>query len=252
MVNNRNLPLDEGALLDYLLSRFRITPEALREHRMFYNNHFDEYENDIYADVKTRLVHLQNYWEGNLWFNKRYDLFREVYRDFDQIIELGFSLPYMQLEAARRGELLHSPRFVFVDLYQSAIDVTQAILEYLGVVNVEMIKADIQDTSDWQSITKGIIPGKRLFVAIETVEHLSEPDKFWANLKGFKGDHVILSLPIGPAIPSHFLVTETADKARDYVGQHVELMKEQIIAPDAARNEGLDDYKVWIGYGKIR
>jgi hypothetical protein len=50
--------MNKEALLNHLLRKFAVSTADLARHRDYYNNHFTEYENDIYDDVKTRLVHL--------------------------------------------------------------------------------------------------------------------------------------------------------------------------------------------------
>lgn len=241
--------MDKEKLLSYLLERFGVTEDELKAHRLFYNNHFDEYENDVYEDIRTRLVHLQNFWESGLWFNQRYDLLFKHYRSFDQVIELGFSLPYIQM---RSLENKPAPKFLLVDYYQSAIQVAEAILDYLQARDTKLLRADIQSDPGWAGIRANLIEGARLFVAIETVEHLSHPEVLWKNIGHLAGDKMIMSLPVGPAIPSHHLISTSEKQALDYISQYLEVEENQVISPKGNLGRGLDEYKVIIVYGTIK
>ncbi|MBN2585649.1 hypothetical protein JXA59_03340 [Patescibacteria group bacterium] len=242
--------MDRTKLLDYLLGKFSVTENQLKQHRLFYNNHFNEYGNEVYEDVKTRLVHLQNFWDDSLWFNQRYDLLFKKYQDFDQIIELGFSLPYLYLQDDVSG--LKNKPLLLVDHYDSAIQVAKEIVDYLKVSNVQLIKSDIQSKEGWNDIQNKIIDGKRLFVAVETIEHLDQPELFWENIHRFVGDKIILSLPIGPAIPSHNLAMKDDQEALEYLEQYIDVAERQFISPSDKRGEGLDDYKVLIVFGAVK
>jgi len=244
--------MDRSKLLDYLLDKFSITADQLEQHRLFYNGHFDEYGNEVYEDIKTRLVHLQNFWDESFWLNQRYDLLFKKYKGFDQIIELGFSLPYVQLRAEEQREDIRGIKFLLVDYYDSAIRVTREILCYLSIENVQLLKADIQSSAGWDEIKDRLVEGRRLFVAIETVEHLKKSDDFWEHIGRFAGDKIILSLPIGPAIPSHELVMKNDQEALGYIGRYVDIEEKQFIYPATARGEGADEYRLLIVYGTIK
>ena len=240
-------------LINYLLEILSISKVDYDNHRDFYNNHFDEYQNDIYEDPKTRIVHLENFWDDSLWFNKRYELLFRHYKEFDQIIELGFSLPYLQLKADDLGLNLEGKNFLLVDSYKSAIEVSDLVIDYLDVGNVNLVLADIQEDSGWDAINKLVIKdGSRLFVAVETVEHLDRPDVFWDNLSKHSGDGVVISLPVGPAIPSHHLVMDSEKDALDYLSKYINVSESMTISPQAESGRGLDEYKVAIVFGTIK
>lgn len=241
--------MDKEELLDYLLARFGVSAEELMAHRLFYNNHFDQYGNDIYADIKTRLVHLQNFWESDFWFNQRYDLLSRHYESFDQVIELGFSLPYIHMQLPKNKP---TTKFLLVDYYESAIQITDAMLDYLKVNDVKLLRADIQSDSGWASIRQNFIEGGRLFVAIETIEHLSNPEVLWENIRHLKGEKMIMSLPIGPTIPSHQLVFSSEEQALGYIGRYLEVEETQVISSSGSPSRGMDEYKVIIVYGTIK
>jgi len=166
-------------LLDNLMRKFQVSKEEFQKHKDYYNNHFKEYGNEIYQDVKTRLVHLQNFFEIN-WFNKRYNLLFEKYSFFDCIVEVGFGLPYLPLKT-KRSKLKELPSLIYVDMYESAIKVSKEILKNLGT-NADFINGNIEEKKTWEKI-KDNIKGKTLIVAIEVLEHLKNPIGFWENVQ---------------------------------------------------------------------
>jgi hypothetical protein len=186
-------------LLKTLMKKFGVSKKDFDKHKEYYNNHFEDYDNEIYEDVKTRLVHFGNFFDNN-WFNKRYGLLQEKYALFDCIIEVGFGLPYLPLKIKKEEEI-ELPKLVYVDKYSSAIEVSKLILDKLKV-NAKLIKSDIGEMPFWSNL---IIEkrGKTLLVCIEVLEHLKNPEKFWINAKKLNPSKILISLPISPKIPSH-------------------------------------------------
>lgn len=90
-------------LLNRLLNKFKISKKDFEDHKSHYNLNFDKYGNEIYEDVKTRIVHLSNFSEDN-WFNRRYELLFKESLNFDSVVEVGFSLPYLLLISKKRSK----------------------------------------------------------------------------------------------------------------------------------------------------
>jgi hypothetical protein len=230
------------------MKKFKISEEAFKKHKKYYNNQFDKYDNEIYQDIKTRLVHLDNFSERN-WFNKRYNLLFKKYPLFDYIVEVGFGLPYLYLrtEKERLNEL---PSLIYVDIYESALKVSKEIIKNLGR-NADFIKGDIEEEETWDLI-KEKINGKTLLVGIEVLEHLKNPNYFWENAKKLNPSKIIISLPIGPKISSHHSFFLTEKKARDYLEKYIIIEDENIIKPLNKSKRSINEYKDIIVYGKLK
>lgn len=235
-------------LLNHLMKKLQISKEEFEKHKEYYNNHFEEYDNEIYQDVKTRLVHLSNFFEKN-WFNKRYNLLFKKYHLFDCIVEIGFGLPYLSLKI-KKDKLIELPTLIYVDIYKSAINVSKEILKKLGT-KAQFIKGDIEEKKTWETI-KEKIHGEILIVGIEVLEHLREPNYFWKNAKKLKPSKIMVSLPIGPKIPSHNSFFETEKEARDYLEKHMIIEEEELIKPPNKSNKDIDKYKDIIVFGKLK
>jgi len=227
-----------------LLERFNVSKKDFEKHLNYYNNNFDKYDNTIYKDVKTRLVHLKNFSEKN-WFNKRYNLLFKKYNLFDSIIEIGFGLPYLPLKKESNLKNL-----IYVDSYSSAIDVSKEILKKLKSDAV-FIKGDAENKNTWSKIKKRI-NGKKLIVGIEVVEHLKRPDLFWKNAKSIGSSRIIISLPIGPKIPSHTIAFETVKEATKYLSNYMQIEEKEIIKPSKKFKGNLGKYKDLIVFGRLK
>ncbi len=243
--------MNRQELFSYLLNKLSITQEEVDKHRDFYNNHFNEYENDVYLDPKTRLVHLLNYWEENLWFNERFTLLFKHFNNYEVIIDFGYGLPYLAISLAEQNKLSELPKQVFIDKYQSAKDVSKEITSYLKL-DAAFITTSIESTESFDEIKKLNLPNKKLFVALETIEHLDKPEDFWNNLKQFKGNDLIISLPVGPKIPSHTLFFGSTEEVKTYLSSYLEIKDEHIAQPSQQEGRGLDEYKVYSCLGNIK
>ena len=243
--------MDRQKLLAHLLNKLNITESELNKHREFYNNHFNEYENDVYLDPKTRLVHLLNFWEKGLWFNERFTLLFKHFDKYRVLIDFGYGLPYLALSLVENNQLDKLPRQIFIDKYQSAEDVTKEILSYLNL-NATFITESIESKEVFDELEKQALPEEKLFVALETIEHLDKLEEFWNNLKRFSGSDIIISLPVGPKIPSHTLYFKTEEEVRNYLSEYLDIKDEYIAQPQKSEGRDLDQYKVFSCLGTIK
>lgn len=245
------MKMDRSQLVTYLLEKLNLTQTEVDKHREFYNNHFTEYENDVYLDPKTRLVHLLNFFEENLWFNERFNLLFKHYDNYEALIDFGYGLPYLAITLAEKNDSNSLPKQIFVDKYQSAEDVSKEILSYLNL-EATFITKGIESEEVFKDLRALNLPNKKLFVALETIEHLDNPEEFWSNLKDFQGSDFIVSLPVGPKIPSHTLFFNTVEEVREYLSKYLNIKDEHIAQPKGKDGRDLDQYKVFSCLGNIK
>lgn len=238
-------------LLNKLKKTFNLSSKEIEQHREYYNNHFDKYGNEIYEDTKTRFVHLLNFWDRTNWFNKRFNLLFKNYSSFTEIIEIGFGLPYLPLYLKRKNILNTCPHLILIDKYDSARLITEQILKEIKV-HVDIITSDIETENTFREIKKYQKTEDSLLVAIEVVEHLKNPEKFWNLAKKISPKKIIVSLPIGPKISSHNLVFRKELEARKYLKKYIVIEKEELISPKVKNIGKIDDYKSLIVYGKLK
>jgi hypothetical protein len=154
--------MNRDSLFSFLLEKFEISRDEVLSHQEFYNNHFQEYENEVYEDVKTRLVHLLNFWQDGFWFNERFSLLFKHFSEYEAIVDFGYGLPYLSLRLAESDQSSAVPRQVFVDKYQSAETVSREILGYLGQ-KAQFITETIESPKVFEKLSQLNLPAKKLF-----------------------------------------------------------------------------------------
>ncbi|HJN85180.1 MAG TPA: hypothetical protein QF873_02590 [Patescibacteria group bacterium] len=239
-------------LFSDLLQTFDMTPDSYNKYEKFYNSDFSAYGNEVYADIQTRLVHLRNFWNEDNWFNQRLRPLFDLYQNYDQIIDYGYSLPYLHLYLADRDELNRAPECIYIDSERSSETVTKAILYHLDTT-AHIVIGDIQIPDVFEEISKITQRNtKRLHVALETIEHLTEPEAFWKQLQRFIGDDILISLPIGPKIPSHELVFEDTKQIEAYLSPYIKTIHSYQYAPNTKSVKNIDEFSLVVTYGIIK
>lgn len=210
------------------LDKLSIEKESFGDFFSFYNNQFSEYGNEVYEDIRSRLTHLKYFLENSWWNNRFHFLFRD-FNKYSQIIDLGFSVPYLPLRLHKEGVLNNVPKLLYVDGNDTSKKLAKIILTKLGI-SADFVVGDLQDMSTWENIQNCILPSQKVFVSFETIEHLDQPEKFWNNLKTFSGSDMILSLPIGPKIPSHATSFENANEVKRYLEPYLAIREEKVFS----------------------
>lgn len=221
------------------LDKLSIEKDSFDNFFSFYNNQYSEYGNEVYEDVRSRLTHLKYFLECSWWNNRFHFLFKYFDR-YSQIIDLGFSVPYLPLYLEQKGMLNKVPELLYVDGNDSSEKLAQIILTKLGV-KASFVTGDLEDSFAWKDIENKLSSGKKLFTSFETIEHLDYPEKFWNNVKNYSGSDMILSLPIGPKIPSHATAFLNVTQIRSYLKQYLDIREEKIFSG----KEHNSDYEIY-------
>lgn len=211
----------------------------------FYNNNYNEYDNTVYKDIRSRLTHLKYFLDNSWWNNRFYFLFKK-YNGYSQIIDLGFSIPYLPIYLHTRNKIRITQDLLYVDNNDSSKVFSEIILKKLSL-KASFIIGNLEDTETWKLIGKNIKDNNILFTSFETIEHLSHPEKFWDNLKKYKGTDIIISLPIGPKIPSHTSAFEDKEIVKTYLKPRIYIKQEKVF-------EGKDfnsNYTIYTCYGTL-
>lgn len=231
-------------LIDLTLKELGITREELESFSNYYNNDYSAYGNEVYEDLKVRLVHLDNFLKENWWNNRFYFLWRDSDK-YDEIVDIGFSVPYLPIHLADTSDIKNLPHLVYVDGNETSKKLATVILD-LSNVKAEFVVGDAQNQNTWNEV-KGLVSGeKRLFTAFETIEHFENPELFWNEIKKFKGDHLMLSLPIGEKIPSHHSVFSNESEVTNYLEKYLDIIETKVFSSDESK------YKIYTAVGVIK
>ncbi len=238
--------MQTDTLIAITLSKLGISEGELRQYSEYYNGNYSSYGNEVYEDMRVRLVHLENFLQEN-WWNNRFHFLWKSFRNYEQIIDIGFSVPYLPLKLAQEDSLSLLPKMIYVDTNETSKKLAEVILDTLGVSG-EFVVGSATEENTWNDIEKLTIPGKKLFTAFETIEHFEHPELFWKELSRFKGNDLTLSLPIGEKIPSHHSVFMTEAEVTKYLEQYLDITEIHVFdGKDAGSN-----YKIYTAIGNIK
>jgi hypothetical protein len=212
--------------IEELLEEFSRNKNDFQFFCSFYGEKFEEYDNDVYEDFQVRILHLKYFLEKSWWNNRFYFLWKD-YKNYEQIVDIGFSVPYLPVYLFENKTLDSLPKMLYVDGNDTSKKLAEFVLSELGV-SAEFVVGDIQNVSTWRLMEKKMEKEKYLFCSFETIEHLSNPEIFWENLKTYQGSTILLSLPIGPKIPSHHLFFQNKKDVDDYLQKYVKVEENKI------------------------
>lgn len=212
--------------IEKLLKDFAIEQSDFESFFNFYNNDFKEYGNEVYKDFKVRLVHLKYFLE-NSWWNHRFHFLWKYYKNYEQVIDLGFSVPYLPIHLYELEKLNELPKTLYVDGNETSKKLADNILGTLNI-RAKFVIGDLLDESTWKTIDSDLTDGNKLFCSFETIEHLDDPTEFWRHIGKYSGSDMTLSLPIGPKIPSHNLTFQNEKEAINYIQQYLELKESKV------------------------
>jgi hypothetical protein len=233
-------------ILEVALNKLDITATELKNFSDHYNNDFSVYGNEVYEDIKVRLVHLDNFLKNNWWNNRFYFLWRD-FAQYKQIIDIGFSVPYLPIHLAHIGGLQELPSLIYVDGNDTSKKLGEIILKYYNV-EADFVTGDIQNEDTWKIVNTKVIPGKKLFTAFETLEHLPQPKLFWKEIHSYKGSELMLSLPIGEKIPSHHSFFADEQDVIHFLESHLDICEKKVFD---GKSEG-SNYKIFTAVGIIK
>lgn len=239
MGRNQNLSIEQ------LLKDFTINQSDFDSFFNFYNDDYKKYGNEIYTDFKVRLVHLKYFLE-NSWWNNRFHFLWKHYKNYKQIIDLGFSVPYLPVYLHMQGLINELPRIVYVDGNETSKKLAANILEKLGA-SVDFVVGNLLSESTWDEINAKLDNESKLFCSFETIEHLNNPEEFWGLIGKYKGSDMVLSLPIGPKIPSHNIFFINEDTVKNYVEQYLKIKDSKIFDGKTQSS----DYNIYTVFGTI-
>lgn len=231
-------------LINLTLDKLNISHKELEDFSNYYNNDYSAYGNEVYEDIKVRLVHLDNFLKENWWNNRFYFLFRDFCK-YEEIVDIGFSVPYLPIYLSRRNRIQELPRLVYVDGNETSKKLATIILDMLGI-KARFVVGDAQNQNTWNDIKEVTLYGKRLFTAFETIEHFEKPELFWKELANYNGDILILSLPIGKKIPSHHSVFSDEVEVTNYLEKYLNISEMKVFSSAEI------DYKIYTAIGTIK
>jgi len=217
--------------IEYLLRCFNLTKEQLIQEYVNYDLDVFNYENEVYEPIAMRLVlHVHNLLDGS-WHQDRQNAILEFLNkiDFDSVVDIGFGVPtkYLRSYLANKS----TKKFTLIDLYDSAFDFAKALLSKLSNSwdkNINFEKVDMN--------TMKYVGDYDIYLFQDSIEHTIDPTAYLKKTVSSSPNNskFILSLPIGPAMPCHYIEfkeKESAIKWLEDARLKIEESKEVFVNP---------------------
>ncbi|MDP2628740.1 MAG: hypothetical protein Q8P15_02485 [Nanoarchaeota archaeon] len=217
--------------IKYFLRYFRLGEEQLIQEYVNYDLDVFDYENEIYESIVMRLVlYIHNLLDGS-WHQDRQNTILEFLKkiNFETAVDVGFGVPTKYIKHYILNK--SAKKFTLVDLYDSAFDFAKVLLfrwskTYKKTINFE--KVDMNNME--------YIGDYDVFLFQDSIEHTKNPTGYLKKTVFLspESSKFILSLPIGPSVPSHYIEfknKEVAIKWLENSGLKIEESKDIFVNP---------------------
>jgi len=218
--------------IKYLLKYFNLSEKKLIQEYVNYDLDVFDYENEIYEPVSMRLaLHLHNLLDGSWHQDRQNTIFRFLKKiNFNSAVDVGFGVPtkYLRNYLADKS----AKKFTLIDLYDSAFDFAKTLLSQLSdswEKSVNFKKIDMN--------TMKYVGDYDVYLFQDSIEHTKDPTGYLKKTVSLspKDAKYILSIPIGPIVPCHYIEfkeKKSAIKWLKEVGLKVEKSKEVFVNPE--------------------
>jgi 2-polyprenyl-3-methyl-5-hydroxy-6-metoxy-1,4-benzoquinol methylase len=217
--------------IEYLLRYFNLKEEQLIQEYVNYDLDVFSYGNEIYESIVMRLVlHLHNLLDGS-WHKDRQKIILEFLEkiNFETAVDVGFGVPTKYLKSYLLNK--STKKFTLVDFYESAFDFAKVILSRLSSSYNKTINFEKKNMDDME-----YLGDYDIFLFQDSIEHTKDPTGYLKKTVSLspKKSKFILSLPIGPEVPSHYIEfkdKENAIKWLENLGLKIEESKDIFVNP---------------------
>jgi 2-polyprenyl-3-methyl-5-hydroxy-6-metoxy-1,4-benzoquinol methylase len=217
--------------IGYFLKYFNLREEQLIQEYVKYDLDVFDYGNEIYESIIMRLVlHIHNLLDGS-WHQERQDTILGFLKkiNFKTAVDVGFGVPTKYLKSYLLSKT--TKKFTLIDLYDSAFDFAKVYFSKLSKLYNKTINFKKIDMNDMK-----YIGDYDIFLFQDSIEHTKDPTEYLKKTVSLspKNSKFILSLPIGPAVPSHhieFKNKEIAIKWLENSGLKIKESKDVFVNP---------------------
>lgn len=203
---------------DLIFSKLQISKKEVIESFLEYN--LDIYSlkgNEVYESLANRIVlHIHNLLEGS-WHIDRQQIILDMINlaQPNKVADIGFGVPSRYVKELVIGK--NNFHLTLGDLYDSAFVFAQVLLQSWDESwekKIEFKKTDMDKNE--------FIGNFDLYILQDSIEHVEEPDKFLRRYVQLAPENAkfLISLPIGPLIPRHFIAWETEEDVLKWLIKH--------------------------------
>lgn len=202
--------------LQNLLSKLNLDQEEIVAEYILYDLDIFAYDNEIYLSPEMRMVmHIHNLLQGS-WHIERQNIIYKFMNSLkpSSIMDVGFGIPSLYIKKSLEEG---NTQITLSDFSYSALDFASELLSTWNSnwnKNIALVHEDMMLTS--------IAPPKHdLYLFQDSIEHVEDPTLCLSNF--VKNSHsdakFLLSLPIGPIVPMHYIAWHTEEEAKSWLNK---------------------------------
>lgn len=201
--------------LEFLLTSLNLTKEEVIQSYVDYDMDIFEYDNEIYESLPMRFVlHLHNLLKGS-WHQDRQNsvLAMVEFAKPKSIVDMGFGVPMKYL---REYVLKQKAKTLLVDIYESAFQFSESLLDYLEPEWKNFISFKKLDMNSHE-----FIGDFDCYIFQDSIEHVKSSTEYLTKMVKLspKNAKFILSLPVGPWVPVHTISWNTPEDVKKWLDE---------------------------------
>lgn len=216
-----------------IIKNLKLTLEETINEFLHYNlDIYSAERNIVYQSLSNRLVlHIHNLIEGSWHIERQQTVLNFIkLANPTTIADIGFGVPsqYVKDWVLKKKEVL----LTFYDLYDSAFEFAKQLLSHWSNNWEEKISFKKTDMDEQE-----YVGDFDLYLIQDSIEHTIDPKSYLKKLVNSspKNAQFIISLPIGPLFPRHYLAWENDKEGIDWLkqcGLQIKTQKNVFVNPE--------------------
>ena len=191
-------------IFEHVGREMNVTREEIIAGFIRYNNEVETLDNDAYEDPTIRIAMYMEYILEDSWHQERQDILYKFIEQYQPktIIDIGFGAPMKYAREYVLNNNNQERHLTLADKFPSSFDFARIILSYWNPDYAEKIDFKIVDLADIS-----FVGNYDAYILQDAIEHAPEPEKYLKNIVQHCSTEaiILLSLPIAPLIPCHFI-----------------------------------------------
>ncbi len=202
--------------LDRLLSELNITLDEVVNTYIDYDLDIFSYHNEIYDSLVMRVVlHIHNLLKGS-WHIERQDTINDFINVLNpsSIMDIGFGVPSLYVKEALKKSII---KITLSDFAEPAINFAKTLLSIWNPNWHNQVSLACEDM-----VKVSFNPPKHdVYLFQDSIEHVEDPTACLMNFVRNSSPEAkfILSIPLGPLIPMHFMAWDSSQEAVEWLQQ---------------------------------
>lgn len=200
-----NIYDSQREIFEHVSREMKVSKQEIIDGFVRYNSEVESLDNDAYEDTTIRIAMYMEYILVGSWHQERQDILYNFIEQYQPktIIDIGFGAPMKYTkEYVLNNKAKQDIRLTLADKFPSSFDFARIILSYWDSNYAEKIDFKMLDLEDTT-----YIGDYDAYILQDAIEHAPQPEEYLNNLaNNCPAESVILlSLPIAPLIPCHFI-----------------------------------------------